>query len=116
MGAAALILLGACDHAAPISENTKWEYMTDAPIDRDFVIRMNELGADGWEIVTLRRVETTADDLPAMRRGYVAKNGASEAEFDASVWEKSGKMKYETVLKRARRTDHATSTVIPKNP
>lgn len=80
----------------------QWEYKVAAPIDAEFVERMNQLGGEGWEIVALRRVETTADDLPAMKRGYQPNPGVTEAEFEAAVMMKSGKMKYEAVLKRPK--------------
>jgi hypothetical protein len=80
-----------------------WEYRIEAPIDRDFTERMNQLGADGWDIVSLRRVETTDADLPAFKRGYQPAPGATQDQFEVAVRLQADKMKYEVVLKRPKR-------------
>ena len=44
------------DHAS----RTQWEYKIESPSDRVFETEVDRLGADGWELVTARRV--AADD------------------------------------------------------
>ena len=40
------------DHASA----THWEYKVESPSDRTFETEVDRLGADGWELVTARRV------------------------------------------------------------
>ena len=109
MGIAALILfsLTACGRMAAAEPATsapaRWEYRITAPIDRDFVAEMNQAGAEGWEIVALRRVDTTDADVPAFKRGFQPAPGATQDQFEVAIRIGMDKMKYEAVMKRPKR-------------
>ncbi len=94
LGAAALITLSACD------QRPAWEYRIEAPLDHHFTERMNHLGGEGWEIVSLRRVETDDRDLEEFKREWVPKAGKTPEEVEMWIREKLPKMKYEVVMKR----------------
>ena len=49
------VVIGVLINGQNATETQKWEYKIEAPEDVLFEIKVNELGREGWELVSARR-------------------------------------------------------------
>jgi len=101
LGAATLIVSIAACRKEPTPAIPKWEYRIEAPLDNHFLEQMNRAGGEGWEIISLRRVDTDERDFEEFKREFHPNNGATPEQFELAVRLKLPKMKYEVVMKRS---------------
>jgi hypothetical protein len=50
-----LLIFGGCTQQPPEKKLTKWEYTIESIPDVEFTKKINELGAQGWELTFARR-------------------------------------------------------------
>lgn len=68
---AALLLFHVVTWVVDRASPTQWEYKVESPSDRVFETEVDRLGAEGWELVTARRV--APDDGPGAKYELIFK-------------------------------------------